>query len=315
MATDDPGRSAVAGSDEETQRKLAALGYLGGVGSASSRAQDFPAPDELASMPNPMTQALALGYINFSFELLRTLRFQEALSVARDGLQIDPRNSRLQLTAARAAAALKLYDQAEESIRAARALDPDSPEGPELLGRIHLQRGDPKAAADALTESLRLGATRRETLALAATAFAADGEIDKAIEHFEAALELDPDTDVRMNLATLLAQEERWEEAREQLQEAQNRRPYSPQVRFAIARFYGLFGNLEFSRQQCEQVLVLQPGHLGARVLLAEILLQQNEETDRAETLLQEAIDAAPSSATGQRAAEILAQRDAEEAI
>ncbi|MCZ6727886.1 MAG: sulfatase-like hydrolase/transferase, partial [Acidobacteria bacterium] len=314
MSADDPGRSTVATRDEETKQKLAALGYLGGVGSASSRARRFPAPDELAAMPNPMAQALALSYINFSFELLRTLRFEEALSVARSGLQIDPGNSRLQLSVGRAAAAMGLYDLAEEAIQAARALDPDSPEGPELLGRIHLKRGDPRAAVNALSESLRLGAARRETLALAATAFAAEGQIETAIRHYEAALELDPDTwHVRLNLATLLVQEERWEEARSELQKALDLRPYSPQVRFAVAQFYGLLGNLEFSRQQCEEVLVLAPRHLGARVLLAEILVQQGEEIERAETLLQEVIDAAPTSASGQRAAELREQWSASE--
>jgi arylsulfatase A-like enzyme/Tfp pilus assembly protein PilF len=308
MSANDQGRSAVTTRDDETQRKLAALGYLGGVGSTGTRARKFPTPSDLASMPNPMEQALALSHINFSYELLRTLRFEEALSVARAGLQIDPRNSRLQLTAARAAAAMGLYEQAEEAIQKARALDPDSPEGLELLGRIHLQRGDSRAAVSALSESLRLGATRRETLALAATAFAAEGETDKAIEHYEAALELDPDVNVRMNLVTLLVQQERWEEAREQLQKAQERRPYSPRVRFMIARFYGLLGNLEFSRQQCEEVLVLQPWHLGARVLLAEILLQQDEEIDRAESLLQEVIDTEPGTTMAERAAELLEQ-------
>jgi len=259
-------------------------------------------------MPNPMTRALALSHINFSWELLRTLRFEEALAVGRAGLQIDPSNSRLQLTVARAAAALGLYDQAEEAIQVARVLDPDSPEAPELLGRIHMKRGDYRAAVNALSESLRLGAARRETLALVAGAFAAEGEIEKAIEHYQAALELDPDVDVRMNLVALLTQEERWEEAREHLQKAQERRPYSPQVRFMIARFYGLLGNLDYSRRQCEEVLVLQPRHLGARVLLAEILLQQDEEIERAETLLQEVIDAAPETATAERAAELLAQ-------
>lgn len=308
MSADDPGRSAVGARDEEAQRKLAALGYLSGTGSASTRARKFPAPQELASMPNPMEQALALNYINFSYELLRTLRFDEALSVARAGLQVDPRNSRLQLSVGRAAAALDLYDLAEKAIRAARTLDPDSPEGPELLGRIHLKRGDPQAAVEALSEALKLGAARRETLALAATAFAANGEIEKAIEHYETALELDPDVNVHLNLATLLAQEERWEEARDQLQKAQERGPYSPRVRFAVARFYGLLGNLEFSRQQCEEVLRLEPRHLGARVLLAEILVQQGEEIERAESLLQEVIEAAPSSISGQRAVELLAQ-------
>ena len=307
MSAADPGRSAAAASNEETQRKLAALGYITGTGSASSRAREFPSPDELATMANPMAQALALSYINFSYELLRTRRFDEALSVARSGLEIDPGNARMQLSLARAAAALGLYDRAEQAIRAARDLDPDSPEGPELLGRIHLQRGDAKAATVALSESLRLGVTRRETLALAAVALATEGQTEKAIEHYEAALDLDPDAwHVRLNLATLLVQEERWEEARAQLERALERQPYSPQVRFAIASLYGLLGNLDFSRQQCEQVLVLAPGHIAARVLLAEILLQQDEDPERAQTLLQEVLAAAPESDSARRAAELL---------
>lgn len=312
MSADDPGRSAVLARDDETQRKLAALGYLGGVGAASSRAKKFPIPDQLASMPNPMEQASALNYINFSYELLRTLRFEEALTVARAGLQVDPRNSRLQLSVARAAAALGLYDLAEEAVAQARALDPDSPEGPELLGRVYMKQGNTQAAVSALSESLRLGSARRETLALAATALAAEGKIEQAIEHFEAALELDADVDVRLNLATLLVQEERWEEAREQLQLAQERNPYSPGVRFAIARFYGLLGNLEFSRQQCEEVLLLEPRHLGARVLLAEILVEQGEAIERARQLLEEVKETAPKSLSGQRAAELLATWDAD---
>lgn len=307
MSADDPGRSAVAASDEETQRKLAALGYITGTASASSRASDFPSPGELASMPNPMAQTDALHYINFSYELLRKLRFQEALSVARAGLQIDPRNTRLQLSVGRAAAALRLYEVAEEAIRKARDLDPDSPEGPELLGRIELQRGNHEAAVSALSDAMRLGSARRETLALAATALAANGDIEAAIEHYEAALELDPDTEVRLNLAALLMQEERWEESREQLQLARERRPYSARIRYAIAQLYGLTGNLEFSRQQCEELLVLEPRHLGAKLLLAEILLRFDEEPERARALLQEVIDLAPDSTWGEKAATLLA--------
>jgi arylsulfatase A-like enzyme/Tfp pilus assembly protein PilF len=309
MSTDDLARSATVASDEETQRKLAALGYLTGTASASSRAREFPSPEELASMPNPMEQTTTLSHINFSYELLRKLRFQEALSVARAGLQIDPGNTRLHLSVARAAAALQLYELAEESIRAARAVDPDSTEGLEILGRMHLMQGNYQAAVDALSECLRLGAARRETLALAATAFAAQGDLDTAIEHYEAALELDPDVDVRLNLATLLVRQERWEEARAQLELALERRPYSGQVRFAIAQLYGLVGNLEFSRQQCEEVLKLEPGHLPTRILLAEILHQQGEDAERAERLLQEVVDAAaPGSTLGERAATLLAE-------
>ena len=309
MSAEDPGRSAVAAHDDETKEKLAALGYLSGMGSASSRAQAFPRPEELADLPNPMDNALALHYINFSFELLRTLQFQEALAVARDGLQIDPRNSRLHLSVGRAAAALGLYDQAEAAIEAARELDPDSPEGPELLGRIHLRRGDYAAATNALAESLRLGAARRETLALAATALASDGQIDEAIEHYEAALELDTDAwHARLNLASLLSQRGRYEEAREQLMLAQERRPYSPQVRYAIAQFYGYMGNLEFAIQQAEEVLRLSPRHLRARLLLAELLKQEGEDEARAEALLREVVAMAPESSTGRRAAELLAE-------
>jgi len=309
LAAADPGRSAVAAADPEAQRKLAALGYLTGTGSASSRAREFPTPAELAAMPNPMARTTALSYINFSFELLRSRRSQEALSVARAGLEIDPTNSRLQLSVARAAATLGLYDQAEKAVRAARALDPDSPEGPDLMGRIDLQRGDYEAAAQAFAEALTLGSARRETLAFAATALAGKGDVDAAIEHYEAALELDPDVDVRLKLANLLVRQERWEEARLQLQEAQERRPYSSQVRFAIAQLYGLTGNLEFSRRQCEEVLVLEPRHLGAKVLLAEILYRENEDTERAARLLRETIDAAGAdSPLGQQAAALLEQ-------
>jgi tetratricopeptide (TPR) repeat protein len=303
----DPGRSATAASDEETQRKLAALGYLTGTGSASSRAKDYPPPAELASMPNPMDQATALSYINFSFELLRKLRFQEALSVARSGLEIDPTNSRLQLSVGRAAAALRLFDIAEEAIRRARELDPDSPEGPELLGRIHLIRGDPTAAISALSEGMHLGAVRRQTLALLASAYGAAGDIDRAIEHYEAALDLDPDANTRLNLAALLTEQERWEEARDQLQLAQERMPYSAQVRFAIAQLYGLVGNVEFSRQQCEEALALEPRHLGAKVLLAEILVRQGEDAERSERLYREVIDTAPGSSWAARASDLLA--------
>jgi arylsulfatase A-like enzyme/Tfp pilus assembly protein PilF len=307
MSADDPGRSATAASDLETQRKLAALGYLTGTGSASSRARPYPGPDELAEMPNPMDQSATLNYINFSYELLRKLHFQEALSVARSGLQIDPGNSRLHLSVGRAAAALGLFDIATEAIERARSIDPDSPEGPELLGRIYLQRGEPQAAIQALSQAMNLGAVRRETLALVAAAYGAAGQIDQAIAHYQTALELDPNVDVRLNLATLFVQQERWDEAREQLQKAQDRNPYSARVRFAIAQLYGLVGNIDFSRQQCEAVLRLEPQHLGAKALLGEILLRQGDDPERAASLLHEVIDSAPGSTWAARATELLA--------
>ncbi len=306
-ASPDLGRSAATVVDAETRQKLEALGYLGGGGDASIRTAPFPDPDELAAMTNPMDQWLVMTYANFAAELVRMQRIDEAISIAREGVAMDPGNFRLRMVLARAYAVRGLIDQAFEELHAARELQSDDPESYELAGHIRMAQ----RRFDQAQEEFRLAVERAPQVSThvynLGLTYARMGDFDGAISHFQAALELDPNSESAIQeLAKSYSQVGRYEEARESFQRALELNPYSPSVLYNIAVFYRYLGEDEFSRRMFRAVLQVAPNHVPSACQLAELMDAEGGHPDEVRILLERTIKLAPDSPWAERAQKLL---------
>ena len=303
-------RSIAVEVDSETREKLLALGYVAGSANSTTLAAPFPAPEELAKMPNPLDQALTLTFINSSMELIRTQHFDQAARVAREGLLMDPDNPRLHGVLAQALGNLGVYDEALEAAETMQRLQDDLPWSYSLAGRIHLARGDLEQALNAFTRVIELSPRDVQTLNILANIYSRLERHEEAIAHLEAVLDSDEGSwGVHVALGQSYALSEQWEQARQAFQRALDLNPYSPVVLYDIAVFYRHVGDNEFSRRMFESVLKVAPNHVAAHVQLGELMLDgepAEEEASRARELLERAVELAPEGPWAQRAQGVL---------
>lgn len=306
-ASPDLGRSAAVVVDAESQRKLEALGYLSGGGDPSTRVAPFPDPDKLADMANPMDRWLVITYANFASELARMQRVDEALSVAREGLAMDPGNYRLRMVLARTYAVRGLVDKALEEVAAARRLLPADPESYVLAGHIRMAQG----RFDQAREEFALAVERAPHVSAhafnLALACERKGDYAEAIENLQAALALDPNSENAIQeLAKCYSQVGRYEDARSSFQRALELNPYSPSVLYNIAVFYRHLGEREFSLRMFQAVLQVSPRHVAATCQLAELMHANGARPDQVRPLLERTIELGPASEWAERAQKLL---------
>ncbi len=307
LGSPDLGRSAAAQVDDETRRKLEALGYLGGGSTASERAAPFPGPDELATLIDPKDRSLVVKYLNFINEMLRARRFDEALPVIHNALALNPENFRLHLQHARALGGLGRSEKALEAAGRAQTIQPEDAQGFAIAGQIHAVRGEYEEALAALSRAVELQPQQVSMLRQLAGTYLALGRDEEAISHFEAVLELDDSGwAVLADLAGAYSRMGRWQEAREMLQRALEVNPYSSALRYRIAVFYRDVGNPEFSRRMFEETLRIAPDHLSANLALGELLMEAGD-PPAARPYLERVVELAPESTWSERASELLA--------
>jgi len=305
--TADLGRSSATVVDAATRSKLEALGYLGGGGDPSVRVAPFPDTHELAAMVNPMDQWLVITYANFASEMARNQRYDEAISLAREGLAMDPGNYRIHMVLARALAARGLMDQAFEEVLTARELRPNDADSYVVAGHIRVSQQRFEEARD----EFRLAVERAPQVSAhpynLGIAHARMGEFEEATRHFQAALELDPNSEnAILELAKSYSHVGRYEEARESFQRALELNPYSPTVLYNVAVFYRHLGEDEFSRRMFRAVLQVAPNHVAAACQLAELMQADGVHPEEVRMLAERTIELAPDSPWAQRAQKLL---------
>jgi arylsulfatase A-like enzyme/Flp pilus assembly protein TadD len=311
MSATDLGRSAASHLAPEARAALQALGYVGGGNMAALGAR-FPSPEALARMPNPADKGLILKAVNITQERMRKRRFDECVSLARGGLQMDPGNFRLRMSLAQCQALLGLGDRALEELHRAAALRPDDAEPYALEGRILVWKGRYAEAIPPLQKAVRLAPRLVETLRVLAAACALAGRDPEAIQRYEAALRLDETSwSAHLDLGGAYSRVGRLEDARRAYQRALDLNPYSTTVLIQVGEFYARLGDADFARRSFEGALRIAPLDPGAHLALGKWLLQRGgNEAAQGREHLRRAIELAPASAAARRAALLLADAD-----
>ncbi len=309
MRTGDPSRSVAKTTNPEDLERLAALGYAAVPTQASKLGRKFPPKHEYADLRNPMDNPRILYYINYSNELVRTRQYEFGINASRQGITLDPTNSRLHYNLARSLAGVGAFEAAERSLRQAIALTSADSSYYHLLGLLLSKRGQHKPAVHALEEALRLSPDSIDLLTLLSKSWETLGHKDEAIAHLRAAQALAPNRiDLSLAMANLLARSGRLDAAEEAFRQIYEFSPDDPGVIYAVGKFYFTVENRQESSKLFREVIDRVPAHLGARYRLAQNLRSEGK-VEEADQLLVEMIRLSPEGSPWiQRAKDLRSQ-------
>ncbi|HEY2945595.1 MAG TPA: sulfatase-like hydrolase/transferase, partial [Vicinamibacteria bacterium] len=247
-----------AALDEEARQRLAALGYLGRSGGASSHGFDRSKEDAkdlitffrkdqrlnklVEDKKYPEARALCEemlrqrpGFADCHLQMSKIAAAEgnlgAALTAARKAVTVGPKNERAHL---QLAALLKDRGDTDEAIahlRQALALEPSAPDTRMLLGRALAEKGRLEEAA----RLLGTAATAQPASAAAATqlgfVLARQGKLEEAVLNYRRALALDPGSaEAHAYLGSALASQGQWDEAIDHFEAALKAKPENAEL-------------------------------------------------------------------------------------
>jgi Tfp pilus assembly protein PilF len=266
-------RAALAVDEELAEAHLNLGGILLARGETDDALERFRSA--LAIDPGYAAARLAAGEA-----LLRLGRLPEARWELAKMCEADPQNAAAHAAHAMVLARLGRVGLAETTVRRALSLDPDLPAAHRARAEILRRQGDWVAA------EAELGVV-----------IAAEGASQEGVED-------------RLVLGTVLAEQDRWDDAAAALSAAALMAPRHAAVQFAL-------GYVELGRERpgaasaaARRALELRPRYPEARLLLAQSLFRSGE-VQEGRVVLRQFVDEAPleMSAEKLRAAEVLAGR------
>lgn len=233
IASDEASRAATA-ADPETEKRLAALGYVAApAGADGDSAGPRPDPKDMAAVHRDMERLQSLVVAS---------RIDDALAAGEKILAADARNIHVLRTLGNA-----LYDRGDTAaaigfLRRAAVLDPEDFDIHQKLGNAHLQAA--RSATDAL---------------------AVRGETERALAEFEIAAGLNPaaaDAHNNVGIARLLLGER--DEAEKAFRRAIELRPTLRSARYNLGRVLESSGRTLDAELEYRDVARLAPGDADA---------------------------------------------------
>lgn len=167
------------------------------------------------SMKSVTPQQLALSHYQKAMSWLQQGRVAEARNGLEEALKLDPGY----LAARQALAGLlveqRQFTQAELVLQDGLSLNSEQSGFAMALARLQVERGDIRSALDTLYKGLPYGAEKADYQAFLAALLQRSEQHKKAIEHYQAALRLEPSAAWQMGLGISLQAEHRLSDALE----------------------------------------------------------------------------------------------------
>jgi tetratricopeptide (TPR) repeat protein len=190
------------------------------------------------------------------------------------------------------------FEQAETFFQQALKDDPQSAEALYGLGSAYLQQQKTNDARECFRRVLQLHASYPGTLPnawnnlgiLAARA----GSTDLAIQHFERALQIDPDHSVALqNLGSAYRQKKDWPQAKRALEKALALNPDDPEANYSLAMVYAQANDANRAYEYLQKALLARPDYPEALNNLG-ILYLRTERPQEAKQSFADSIQRAP---------------------
>lgn len=244
--------------DEETRRKLAALGYLGGA--APSRSDDLPAPSE---------QIELLAIVNNAYDALAAARWQQAVDGFERAVALNPRAAFVWAQLARAEQALGRNERALDALLKALQLTDYAPFRLISAARLALQVKRYDVAEDLAERALDWAPA--ESRGVKARLELARGDIDAAGHWALAALDADPQwSPPALQVLSLYLRTERPQEALRFAAEVEARTGGAPRgLNLLTGQALAQLGRVEEAVERVEKEISRYPGRPRAYGVLA----------------------------------------------
>ncbi len=301
-----PDIDAAVEMDEETRRKLMALGYLAGSGDSVEKIEEVLRPGGIA----PQDRVADVSDLSMAKQRLFSRQPLPALELASGLLEKDPGNTLYLEIEATANLQLGRLDEALETLREMRRND----QAGEVTGRLLLQlgslyfyRGEHDKAEAMLLESHELEPSAAGHYLLA-NVYSARGQRREERAALSAALEVDPAyAPARVDLAIRQAQGGERQAAEASFRQVMSEQPYYPKTFYNYGAFLAEAGDLAAAVEQLRRAVELEPRYWQAYVALIQLHLALGE-PEEAGRLNQILVSRAPSSPEAERAGKLIAE-------
>lgn len=199
----------------------------------------------------------------------------EAVALVETARAAEPEHLRVLLLLGAIAQVDGKPEEARATWERADSLHPSSGLPAANLGMLALEEGDPNEAERWAERAIAADPALGMGHAVRARVHAAAGNPAAAMDDYLDALERDPGSvEVRLELADLLAESERWELRLELLKEARPLAPGDPRVLSALGETQHALGDIEAARETLRLACDLAPEAAAPRVTLALVYLE-----------------------------------------
>jgi choline-sulfatase len=260
--------------DSETRQKLAALGYIGA-------ATDRPLLPAGSRRPDPKAMIGVFNRLRHANALIRTGRFADVESVARDVLAADHPNAFATMILARAEMEQGKYRDAIAHYRAYAELVPSSADAHHLIAICWSRLGDVDRALGEVEAALGLDPRHAEAHVLRGGLRASRGLIEEAIVDLRAAVDAAPDNaPFRVGLGRILLTAGRLDAADAEVRRALELQPENPDAHAARGAVLAARGQPEAALAAFERALAFRPDADDVRLDFAGILERLGRRTE-----------------------------------
>ena len=309
VGAEDPYVAALAAqnlpADEETRRKLASLGYVGGGGDVDQSPESLPDPKEMIYNLETIKQAdllMMAGRVKEAIDAYEGVlkltprdssirqslsdcyriigQLDRALQVIDAGLEHDPDHWKLLCAKGALLVNAKRPDDAREIYQRLHQHNPEDAMVGFHLGRIDYLQGNVEEALARLEE-----AARRNPGTVGPLAYNHIGGIhldagrtEEARQAFQAALQIDAhNAPAHAGLASVLLAEGQRDDAMRHLHSALEFSPAAVPAMVRLAECYREKGDLQQAADFCQQALAIHSRHVRALLILALTCREQGK--------------------------------------
>ncbi len=298
-----PGLDSSIAIDEESARRLMALGYVQPSGVTVGAITEALSEDG----DPPQDRAVTIGMYSEAKQLIFAGRLLDGRENLERLLRLDPDNSHYLDLLATVESRLGRTDRALELLESIPhdALVPTRDKVLESVGRLLLAKGDMQGALERFRDAQALNRTATGQTAVAEL-YRQLGDATLAERHLEMALEADPSyAPARLVLAVMLASRDDRAAARDHFERGLEDHPFSPRGHYNYGVFLYSEGETETALEHIRRTIALEPDYHQARYALVEMLVSEEQEDAALEAYLSLA-QRAPGNDFTERAAVLL---------
>ncbi len=281
-----------ANLDKETLESLAALGYIG-----APVAPKTSAPGK--TLADPKDKLVPFSAVQRAGELIVEDKHAEAAEALESALREEPEMSQARLMLGTSYSELGRTREAKAQFDLVLKDDPKSVQA--LIGLASLLR-DEGRSDDVIAlckRTLSLDERNNQAYALLGEVYAARNEPEKALPHFEKAVEIQPKlTQNRLNLAGSLIEVRQHARAEAMLKEIVHDYPKFPLAQFNLGLLYDEEGRPAEARPAYAAEVAAYPEHFKARFNLGKVLFQLGDRAGAVEQM-REVVRIAPTRPEG----------------
>lgn len=311
--------------DEDSRKKLMALGYIGSFTSSSklSKTTNLPDPKDKIILYNKIKLAEgdfareelneALKKIDKVIEedprimealqiraqiFLKLNKIEEAIADSKEALTIDPEYEAAIFNLSLAYKKLKKFDEAIAGYKRLMQLDPRDYKPSLNLGEIYLEMKELDKAISYLQKAIDLEPERSATAHnLLGGAYLEKKMLEQAEMEIRKALEMRPRIpDGHYNLALLYEEKEEFNKALEEYKKEIEIHPAAHPAHFNLGRLYGKMGFLHEQVKHLKQAIKHKEDFANGYLFLAKAYLDLNKNFDEALRLAKKGLELAPES-------------------